>query len=202
MDDRSDEILTLERRALDRWCRGDPWGFLEASASDVVYFDPFLDKRLDGLAALTRYYEGIRGKISADRWELLDPLVQRAGDMAVLTFNFASWSGTRPPTAGTVPRSTASTARGGASYRRTGRSRSRRRGETGVMAAGLRTSSILPAPGCLPHGSSWQRGGESKAAAGSRPASASPAAVSWGSSAPTSGTRLPMPRRSTMRAEG
>jgi ketosteroid isomerase-like protein len=84
-------LVQLETAALARWCRGDPGGFLELSAPDVVYFDPFLERRLDGLPALTAYYEALRGKISAARFELLNPLVQRAGDAAVLTFNFVSW---------------------------------------------------------------------------------------------------------------
>lgn len=46
--DIASEIIALERGALERWCQGDPDGFLEISAPDVVYFDPFLDKRLDG----------------------------------------------------------------------------------------------------------------------------------------------------------
>jgi len=84
------EILALEREALRRWCDGDPSGFLELSAPDVVYFDPMLERRLDGLEALTAYYEPIRGKIKAQRCELQNPLVQMAGDAAVLTFNFIS----------------------------------------------------------------------------------------------------------------
>jgi ketosteroid isomerase-like protein len=87
-------VVALERTALERWCRGDPSGFLEISAEDVVYFDPFLERRLDGLAALTAYYEGIRGKVSAARFELIDPRVQAHGDVAVLTFNFVSYGGT------------------------------------------------------------------------------------------------------------
>jgi len=84
-------IVAMEEAALERWCAGDPSGFLELSDEDVAYFDPFLDRRLDGLAALIAYYEKLRGKISAPRFELLNPKVQRAGDMAVLTFNFVSW---------------------------------------------------------------------------------------------------------------
>ena len=87
-----EEILGLESQALRRWCNGDPSGFLEISAPDVVYFDPFLESRLDGLEALRSYYEGLRGKIRAERFELLNPLVQRLGDGgAVLTFNFVSY---------------------------------------------------------------------------------------------------------------
>ncbi len=45
-------ILQMERLALGRWAQGDPEGFLEISAPNVTYFDPFVDKRLDGLAEL------------------------------------------------------------------------------------------------------------------------------------------------------
>jgi hypothetical protein len=85
------QIIQLERQALQRWCEGDPSGFLEISAPDVVYFDPFLERRIDGLAALTEYYEALRGQIRADRFELLNPVVQQVGPAAVLTFNFVSW---------------------------------------------------------------------------------------------------------------
>lgn len=59
----------------------------------MVYFDPFLERRLDGLEALTRYYEGIRGQVRIDRDELIDPKVQLCGDAAVLTFNYVSYTG-------------------------------------------------------------------------------------------------------------
>ena len=86
-------IVGLERGALDRWGRGDPSGFLEICASDVVYFDPFLERRIDGLDELTRHYEGIRGKVQIARYELLNPKVQSSGDAAVLTFNYVSYGG-------------------------------------------------------------------------------------------------------------
>jgi hypothetical protein len=85
------DIITLERAALDRWGKGDPSGFLEICAPDVVYFDPFLTRRIDGLARLTEHYEGIRGKIQIDRYELLSPLVQGDRNLTVLTFNYVSW---------------------------------------------------------------------------------------------------------------
>ena len=87
------QIIQLEMQALQRWCNGDPSGFLEISAPDVVYFDPFLERRINGLGALTEYYEDLRGKIRADRFELLNPLVQRVGAAVILTFNFVSWGG-------------------------------------------------------------------------------------------------------------
>ena len=85
-------LLALEKAALVRWCAGDPTGFLEICANDVVYFDPFLEQRLDGIDTLTRYYEALRGKISAGRFEILNPRVQGAAGLAVLTFNFVSFA--------------------------------------------------------------------------------------------------------------
>jgi ketosteroid isomerase-like protein len=90
-DETTRHLIDLETRALRRWCNGDPSGFLEISADDVVYFDPFLAKRLDGLPALTAYYESLRGRVSASRFELLEPCVQLVGEAAVLTFNFVSY---------------------------------------------------------------------------------------------------------------
>jgi ketosteroid isomerase-like protein len=84
------EVLDLEAAALARWCRGDPSGFLEVADDDVAYFDPFLATRIDGKAALTAYYEGLRGKISAVSWEIVEPRVIEIGDVAVLTFRFRS----------------------------------------------------------------------------------------------------------------
>ena len=83
-------ILKLEERALTRWCQGDPSGFLEISARDVVYFDPFQERRVDGLEALTAYYDGLRGKIFAARTEIVRPLVQVLGNAGVLTFQLVS----------------------------------------------------------------------------------------------------------------
>lgn len=89
----SEKIISLEKTALSRWGKGDPSGYLELSAEDVTYFDPFLEKRLDGLENLTRYYESIRGKIQIDKDEMTEPHVAVTGDMAVLTFNLVSYTG-------------------------------------------------------------------------------------------------------------
>lgn len=83
-------IIALERAALDRWAKGDPCGFLDISAPDVVYFDPYQERRIDGLDALTRYYEGIRGRVKVLHYELLNPKVLQIGDAGVLTFNYVS----------------------------------------------------------------------------------------------------------------
>ena len=91
------EVIQLECSALVRWGMGDPSAFLALYAPEVVYFDPGLEQRIDGLAAMKEYYEGIRGKVHFDRFELLNPVVQVVGDAAVLTFNYASYGAEGEP---------------------------------------------------------------------------------------------------------
>jgi len=86
----AEHILALERAALDRWGKGDVGGYLDLYTDDVTYFDPFTESRVDGLAAITAWYEPLRGKIKIDRDQILDPKVQISGDTAVLTFRFVS----------------------------------------------------------------------------------------------------------------
>ena len=86
----SELIIGMEKSALDRWYRGDPSGYLEIYADDIVYFDPFSDRRIDGLDQLTEIYESIRGELFVERYELLNPKVQAVENMAVLTFNLVA----------------------------------------------------------------------------------------------------------------
>ncbi|MFA5040122.1 MAG: nuclear transport factor 2 family protein [Bdellovibrionales bacterium] len=83
-------VFELERSALKRWCMGDPTGFLEISALEVTYFDPFLPQRLDGWDNLNSYYECLRGKVSVLHYEIINPQIQDLGDIAILTYNFVS----------------------------------------------------------------------------------------------------------------
>jgi len=91
--DASSEVLNLERGALERWRKGDPSGFLEISADETTYFDPMLERRIDGLPALNKYYESVRGQVAFDSGEMLNPHVEQVGEVAVLTFNYLSHGG-------------------------------------------------------------------------------------------------------------
>jgi ketosteroid isomerase-like protein len=86
----ADTIIALERAALDRWGRGDPQGYIHLFAPEITYFDPFTDKRIDGVAKMKAMLEPLIGKIKIDRYEMLDPRVQQSGDVAVLSFNLVS----------------------------------------------------------------------------------------------------------------
>jgi ketosteroid isomerase-like protein len=85
------EIIAMERDALERGARGDADAFVRISAPDVVYFDPFLERRIDGLAALKEYYHNNLKPPEEDLdIELTHPKVQLMGDVAILTFNYRS----------------------------------------------------------------------------------------------------------------
>jgi ketosteroid isomerase-like protein len=79
-----------QRRARARG-EGDPQGFFDIMASDQTYFDPTTAKRIDGQDALKNYFAPFTGKINIERYEMIDPKVQRSGDLAVLTFNLVSY---------------------------------------------------------------------------------------------------------------
>jgi ketosteroid isomerase-like protein len=52
-----------------------------------TYFDPITEKRIDGREGMKTFFAPFAGKISIERVEIVDPKVQRLGDLAVLTFN-------------------------------------------------------------------------------------------------------------------
>jgi ketosteroid isomerase-like protein len=87
----SDQILMLEREALDRWGKGDPSGFLELYANDITYFDPLTATRIDGHQAMVNYYRPWVGKIQIPRYEMLNPQVVVEGSMALLTYNLVNY---------------------------------------------------------------------------------------------------------------
>src|SRR5687767_9672028 len=94
----SDVIVGLERAALDRWIQGDGSVYQALLASDATVFDPRLPAPLRGRDAVIAFLERIRPTVPLPGYEMLDPLVQQAGDSAVLTFTFVSYDQARTPT--------------------------------------------------------------------------------------------------------
>jgi ketosteroid isomerase-like protein len=90
-DFKPETIIALERAALDRWDQGDPNGYLDTYAPEVTYFDPVTEKRIDGLEAMRKYYAPLAGKIHVDRYDMLNPVVQHHGDVAVLSYNLVNY---------------------------------------------------------------------------------------------------------------
>ncbi len=98
MDRLLEDLVALERSALDRWIRMDPQGYLDLQAADLTYFDPFTEKRVDGLDAMQIWVapmKNMKPPFTNPRYEMIDPKVQDGGDMALLTFNLTNY-GTPP----------------------------------------------------------------------------------------------------------
>lgn len=87
----SAEIISIERTALNRWGKGDPWGFTEISADEVTYFDTGTERRVDGREALRQLYLPREGRIKIERYDMLNPKVQVHENTAVLTFNLIDY---------------------------------------------------------------------------------------------------------------
>ena len=85
----AEEILALEREALDKWSSGDPGGYGTHLADDASYFDDIgAAARLDGVEAIRAYLTSLEGQIPPHDYELDDPRVQLCGDVAVLTLRY------------------------------------------------------------------------------------------------------------------
>ena len=88
MDRVLEEVVALERSALDRWIKLDPRGYLDRQAPEVTYFDPFTDSRVDGLDAMkvrAKPMKNMKPPFTDPRYEMINPKVQRHGDVAVFT---------------------------------------------------------------------------------------------------------------------
>jgi uncharacterized protein (TIGR02246 family) len=88
----ADDIIAMERAALDRWGNGDPRGYLEIMAPEVTYFDPYQEARIDGLDAMKELLVPWTGKIKIDRYQMVNQNVQVHGDVAALTFNLVNYA--------------------------------------------------------------------------------------------------------------
>jgi ketosteroid isomerase-like protein len=86
----ADQIVMLERNALDRWGNGDPDGFLELYAPDISYFDPATATRIDGRRAMVDYYRPWTGRVQIAHYDMLNPQVVIDGNMALLTYNLVN----------------------------------------------------------------------------------------------------------------
>jgi ketosteroid isomerase-like protein len=96
MSDLEKQIVQIEKNALDKWYVGDPSAYIEIMGQGIGYFEPSLEKRLDGREPLSKMYESLRGKVHAEKYDMLNTRVQPTGDMAVLSFNLISIEGGIP----------------------------------------------------------------------------------------------------------
>ncbi len=84
------DLMKLESAAMERWRKGDPWGFIEIYAPETTYFDTGTAQRINGRDALAAEYKLREGKIFYDVMDFVAPQVQACGDLAVLFYRFFS----------------------------------------------------------------------------------------------------------------
>lgn len=90
--DTNHEVLALERSVLDRWARGDPYGFVENATDDVTWFDHTTRSRIDGKEALSRHVEQFVGAMDIPRYEMPNVQIRILGDFAMLTSNWHTYA--------------------------------------------------------------------------------------------------------------
>ncbi len=89
----TEKIIALETAALKAWLDGNPTPYLDLYSKDFTYFDPVQEWRLDGWDRIKELYESMRGSVKMDKFDIINPVVQQAGMMAVLTYNLHTSTG-------------------------------------------------------------------------------------------------------------
>lgn len=85
-------IIAKEKMALDRWAKGDPYGFIELAAEEVTYFAEGTDTLVRGFKAFEMANAPMKGKINIPRFEMRDPKVQLYGEVGILTYVLYNYS--------------------------------------------------------------------------------------------------------------
>jgi hypothetical protein len=85
-------IIAKEKMALDRWAKGDPYGFIELAAEEVTYFAEGTDTLVRGFKAFEMVNAAVKGKVNIPRFEMRDPKVQLHGDVGILTYVLYNYS--------------------------------------------------------------------------------------------------------------
>ena len=86
-----EEILAMERSALDQWAMGNPIGFMKNFADDVTYFDDIgAHSRIEGTEAMRTYLSTLEGVIPPHHYKLENPKVQVYGDVGILTTHYVA----------------------------------------------------------------------------------------------------------------
>lgn len=86
-------IIEMEKVALEKLNKGNPSGYLDIYADDITYFDPFQEKRFDGFESIETFYKSLEGTIYIEQYEMINPVVQVTGELAVLSYNLVSHIG-------------------------------------------------------------------------------------------------------------
>ena len=83
----AEELIALERSALDKWFNGDTSGYAALwSRRSFTYFDGVVAERVEDHETIEAFLKMLDGKLFADSYDFRNPRVQTGNDMAVLTY--------------------------------------------------------------------------------------------------------------------
>lgn len=84
----TNEIIALEKGALNKWFKGDTSGYLNIwSKNNFSYFDGAVKKRIDSYEDIKNIVlKNVEGKLFADDYKFEYPRVQSVENMATLTY--------------------------------------------------------------------------------------------------------------------
>lgn len=86
-------ILSIERSANERWNTGDCNGYLEAYGDDITYFDPVTEKLLVGHDAVENHIRRLykNPRIVRSEYRNHEVAVSDDGNLAVLSYNLRNF---------------------------------------------------------------------------------------------------------------
>lgn len=86
-----EEILALERAAMETWFKSDPTAYAQGFADKATYFDTKLADRFDD-SAVKKHLMTFAGKIPDFDYKFFNPRVDLYGDVAVFTYNLEAYN--------------------------------------------------------------------------------------------------------------
>jgi len=75
--------------AAEKWSKGDPLGYVECAANDIVWLDELgALEPIHGSEELKKYLEPFGGQVPTHKFELLDPVFQVYNDIVIVTYRY------------------------------------------------------------------------------------------------------------------
>lgn len=87
-----DDLIQKEKKALDRWAKGDTSGFTELGAEKITYFAEGSDTLIVGFKSFKAANDAIDGQFTIPRYEMIDPQVRYVGNIGLLTYTLNNFN--------------------------------------------------------------------------------------------------------------
>jgi SnoaL-like domain len=77
--------------AMERWYKGDPFGYADLFMATITYVDPFAPAVIVDSGTLRRHYQRFNGKVFRPRFEIQDTRVIDFGAAHLCVYRLQSW---------------------------------------------------------------------------------------------------------------